>query len=216
MDLEGVKKRLLESIGREVRERRVLKAMERVPREAFVPQESRHLAYEDVPLPIGYGQTVSQPYIVALMTQALEVGDTDRILEVGTGSGYQAAILAELAREVVSVERVESLAKRARAALLSLGYSNVDVRIAGKTIGCPQEAPYEGIVVTAASPKLLTSLLEQLAPKGRLVIPVGSVREQELMKVVKSEGGYSVVSLGNCRFVPLIGEGAWDSKHDLH
>ncbi len=216
MGLSDAKKRLLKSIGSDIHDERVLQAMEKVPREKFVPKESRHLAYEDIPLPIGYGQTISQPYIVALMTQALELESTDKVLEVGTGSGYQAAILAELAGRVISVERIEFLAEGARTLLRSLGYPSIEVRTTREGIGYPEEAPYDGIIVTAASPKLLSSLLEQLSSGGRLVIPVGSAREQELMKIVKSNDGYSVRTLGNCRFVPLIGRGAWESEHDFH
>jgi protein-L-isoaspartate(D-aspartate) O-methyltransferase len=175
-----------------------------------VPTESRHLSYEDIPLPIGEDQTISQPYIVALMTQALDLKDGDTVMELGTGSGYQAAILSLLARKVYSVERVASLAEKAGALLASLGYGNVDVRLAGSVLGCPEEPPFDAIIVTAASPRLPRVLLEQMAQGGRLVIPVGSQQEQGLVKVVKTDDGYSISNLGSCRFVPLLGKGAWD------
>ncbi len=215
MNIEKAREHLLESIRNEVDDEPVLQAMRKVPRELFVPAESRHLAYEDIPLPIGYGQTISQPLIVAMMTQALEVLPTDKVLEIGTGSGYQAAVLANLARKVVSMERIKALADSAQTTLSQLGYSNVEIRLAGDDIGCPSEGLFNGIVVTAASPKLLTSLLQQMVIGGRLVIPVGSSREQELMKVTKSQDGFSVKSMGSCRFVPLIGKGAWASDQDF-
>ncbi len=184
--------------------------MSRVTRHEFIPEESRHLAYEDIPLPIGEGQTVSQPYIVAMMINALDLRRTDQVLEVGTGSGYQAAVLAEMAVEVITVERIESLAEAARQRLGELGYTNVAVEVATDALGWPEGAPYNAIVVAASAPKLPRYLMEQLAEGGRMVVPVGSLRDQELMKVTRSGEDYSVENLGGCRFVPLIGVGAWD------
>ena len=178
--LDEARRLLFRRIRSEIRDSRVVEAMERVPREAFVPDESRHLAYEDHPLPIGEGQTISQPFIVALMLEALELRRSDRVLEVGTGSGYQAALLGELAREVVSVERIDSLAAHARECLASLGYTNVAVEVAGDRLGWPDGAPYDAIVVAAASPMLPRSLREQLGVGGRMIIPVGSSSMQEL------------------------------------
>jgi protein-L-isoaspartate(D-aspartate) O-methyltransferase len=192
---------------------KVVEAMERVPREAFIPEDVRHLAYEDAPLPIGEGQTISQPFIVALMVSALELRRSDKALEVGTGSGYQAAILAELASRVVTVERVQTLADSARARLASLGYANVEVLLAGAQLGWPAEAPYDAIIVAAGAPKLPRELIDQLTVGGRLVVPVGSLDSQELMKVTRTQDGFSVRSLGPCRFVPLIGEGAWPQEN---
>jgi protein-L-isoaspartate(D-aspartate) O-methyltransferase len=214
-DLERVKRELFQNLRREIGDERVIRVMEQVPRELFIPVASRHLAYDDIPLPIGEGQTISQPYIVALMTSALELKETDRVLELGTGSGYQAAILARLVPKgrVITVERIQSLAQSARTLLESMGYRNIQVRLAGETLGCPEEAPYDAIIVTAGAPKLPKALLDQLAQGGRMVIPVGSIREQELMKVVKTEEGYSVKTLGPCRFVPLVGEGAWPEDY---
>ena len=185
--------------------------MERVPRECFIPPEARHMAYLDIPLGIGEGQTISQPYIVALMTEALELRGYERVLEVGTGSGYQAAILSLLVPQgqVTTVERVPSLAESARTALQKLGYDNVTVELAGPILGAPHRAPFDAIIVTAASPKVPDSLVSQLAIGGRLVIPVGSRDNQELMKVIRTDEGISLRWLGPCRFVPLIGREAF-------
>jgi len=213
-NLEKAKRELFHKLRREIRDDRVLQVMEKVPREIFIPPSHRHLAYEDIPVPIGEGQTISQPYIVAMMTSALELKETDQVLELGTGSGYQTAILACLVPRgrVVSVERVPSLASRARSLLTSLGLVNVRVLEAGNVLGYPELAPYNAIVVTAAAPRLPPSLLSQLAPGGRMVIPVGTLQEQELMKVVKTSDGYNVHALGPCRFVPLIGPEAWPEE----
>ena len=188
---------------------RVIQAMERVPREMFVPEESRHLAYEDVPVPIGEGQTISQPLIVALMVSALELRRTDRALEIGSGSGYQAAIVAMLAAQVIGVERLGSLAESARERLAALGYDNVEIVLADKRLGWEKESPYDAIIVAAGAPKLPRELMGQLAVGGRLIVPVGSMENQELMKVTRSADAYSVRTMGACRFVPLLGEGAW-------
>lgn len=207
--MEDKKRRLIEHLRRDVSDVRVLEAMTRVPRDLFVPWDSRHLAYEDIPLPIGQDQTISQPLIVAMMVAALAVKSTDKVLEVGTGSGYQASVLSLLAREVVTTERLPDLAGAARERLASLGCDNVVVRPAGDVLGCPEEAPFDAIVVAAAAPRLPMVLLDQLADGGRMVIPVGSLHQQELNRVEKNRDGFSVKSLGPCRFVPLIGPGAW-------
>ena len=209
-EMTQAKRRLFDGLRREIPGKAVLDAMENVPRELFVPEESRHLSYEDIPLPIGEGQTISQPYIIAVMTNALEIEDQDMVLELGTGSGYQAAILSLLARKVYSIERVATLAEQAGTLLASLGYSNIEVRLAGSELGCPEESPFDAIIVTAASPRLPRVLLEQMANGGRLVIPVGSQQEQGLVKVIRTDDGYSISNLGSCRFVPLLGKGAWD------
>lgn len=207
--LSRSKTALLAELAQDVSSRRVLDAIARVPREQFVPEELRVHAYDNRPLPIGYGQTISQPLIVALMTQALELVGDERVLEVGTGSGYQAALLSHLAGEVFSVERVAQLAQRAQRILGELEFSNVRVRVASDTLGWPEEAPYDAIIVTAGAPRVPQELLEQLAAGGRLVIPVGSRDLQELVRVVGGPEGPVMTNLGPCRFVPLVGGGAW-------
>jgi len=187
----------------------VLKVMRSIPRELFVPVGSRQLAYEDRPLPIGYDQTISQPFIIALMTEALELKGDEKVLEVGTGSGYQAAILAKLARRVVTTERVSALAEAAKKVLDSLGFTNIEVHLAEETLGWQKGAPYDAIIVTAGAPRVPPDLLAQLAIGGRLVIPVGSRYIQELYKITKGKKKNVVENLGGCRFVSLIGKGAW-------
>jgi protein-L-isoaspartate(D-aspartate) O-methyltransferase len=211
-DFAADRAKLIEHLRREIKDERVLNAMERIPREMFIPQSSQQAAYEDRPLPIGLGQTISQPFIVALMTEALELEGQEKVLEVGTGSGYQAAILAELAKLVITVERLDTLAHQAEGVLRQLGYNNVKVHLAGPSIGWPEEAPYDAIIVTAAAPVVSPELVEQLSVGGRMVIPVGSRFEQQLLKVVKRQAGYQYEDLGGCRFVPLIGQGAWQEE----
>lgn len=212
MKLEKDREKLIEHLRREISDERVLNAMARVRRELFIPRTSRHLAYEDRPLPIGEGQTISQPFIVALMTQALELVGTEKVLELGTGSGYQAAILAELARGVITLERLQKLANKARRTLEKLAYTNVQVHLASRTLGWRAEAPYDAIMVTAAAPSIPKELIDQLVIGGRLVIPVGSRWEQDLLQVIKQEQGFTVKNLTPCRFVPLIGEEAWSEE----
>jgi protein-L-isoaspartate(D-aspartate) O-methyltransferase len=209
VDLERARRNLLSYLDHEIADKRVVEAMKRVPREAFVSPEQFHSAYDDRPLSIGFGQTISQPFIVALMVQALELKGNEKVLELGTGSGYEAAILAELAQKVVTVECVPELAESAKQVLDKLGYSSVEVHVAGKTLGWPEGAPYDAIIVSAGAPSLPQALVEQLSLNGRLVIPVGSRWQQELLKVTKLRRGNRVENLGGCYFVPLIGEGAW-------
>ena len=201
---------LLAQLRAEVDDQRVIRAIMRVPREEFVPDNLRVCAYDDSPLPIGRGQTISQPLMVGLMVSALMVTRADRVLEVGTGSGYQAAVLAELAGQVVSVERIPDLMAGAAKALGRLGYGNVEVRQAGAELGLPEEAPFDAIIVAASAPKMPTSLIDQLGEGGRLVVPVGPIESQELMRVIRGPRDLSIHTLGGCRFVPLIGRGAWD------
>ncbi len=194
---------------RGVADPRLLAAMRRVPRHRFVPQALWDQAYNDYPLPIGEDQTISQPYIVALMTEALELKETDRVLEIGTGSGYQAAILADLAAEVYSIDRLASLAEQARKVLTELGYKNFQVRVGDGTLGWPEDAPYDAILVTAGTPQVPRPLVEQLALGGRLVVPVGDRFSQTLTRALKTEDGVKFDYLGGCRFVRLIGKYGW-------
>jgi protein-L-isoaspartate(D-aspartate) O-methyltransferase len=209
-DLEWARENLLRYLDHEIADKRVVEAMKHVPREAFVSLEQCHAAYDDRPLSIGFGQTISQPFIVALMIQALVLKKDEKVLELGTGSGYETAILAELAQKVVTVECIRELAESAKQVLDKLGYSNIEVHIAGRTLGWPEGAPYDAIVVSAGAPTVPQVLLEQLTWNGRLVIPVGSRWQQDLLKLTKLKKGNRIENLGGCYFVPLIGEGAWE------
>jgi protein-L-isoaspartate(D-aspartate) O-methyltransferase len=209
-ELDEPRRLLVEELRRTgIADERVLAAIGRVRREVFVPAGLAARAYENVALPIGLGQTISQPYVVALMSQELELVGTERVLEVGTGSGYQAAILASLAREVVSVERRPELLASAQRALDALHCANVELHEANGTLGWPAGAPYERIIVTAAGPEVPAALLEQLAPDGRLVMPVGTLKAQRLVLVRRIGAGFEETALGGVRFVPLVGEGGW-------
>lgn len=210
MDFTAARAGLVAHLRTEIKDKRVLAVMSHVPRELFVPPELRNLAYDDTPLPIGQDQTISQPLIIALMTEALELKGEENVLEIGTGSGYQAAILAELARRVITVERLPALAESAKKVLASLGYTNVEVHRAGETLGWPAEAPYAAIMVTAAAPEVPADLLAQLATGGRMVIPVGSRYTQDLYKITRGKKKNKIQNLGGCRFVALIGKGAWE------
>jgi len=190
-----------------IRDRRVLAAVERVPREAFVPPELRHVAEADAPLPIGSGQTISQPYVVAYMTAALQLGGDERVLEVGTGSGYQTAVLAGLAREVFTVEILPELAAAARERLAALDCHNVRFRVGDGGLGWPEEAPFDRILVTAAAPAVPPALLDQLAPGGRLILPVGPPHGEQRLELHRREpdGRVEAELLAEVRFVPLRG-----------
>ena len=198
--------------GRGIESPRVLEAMSSVPRHLFVPPEHIFRAYADEPLPIGEGQTISQPFMVAAMTAALLLDGRERVLEIGAGSGYQAAVVSLLAREVIAVESHSALAIAARERLLRLGYRNVRIEQGDGSVGWPSEAPYDAILVTAAAPAVPPPLLEQLADGGRLVLPVGSANEQELIRLVKRGESTSREPLVACRFVPLLGRYGWRSK----
>ncbi|MDY6850946.1 MAG: protein-L-isoaspartate(D-aspartate) O-methyltransferase [Thermodesulfobacteriota bacterium] len=203
-------------IARGIRDRRVLEAMERLPRHIFVEEALLPRAYGDFPLPIGEQQTISQPYIVALMTESLELTGTERVLEIGSGSGYQTAILADLCYRVYSVERIRSLMIRARKTVEDLGYRNVIFRLTDGTGGWLDQAPFDAILVTAGGPEIPRPLIDQLAPCGRLVMPVGRTRlSQDLIKAVKDKSGRLIrSSLGGCRFVDLVGRHGWsDNKN---
>jgi protein-L-isoaspartate(D-aspartate) O-methyltransferase len=211
-DFAAAQKALVEGLRQEIRDARVLEAMRRVPREKFVPEQYQRYAYDDRPLPIGHGQTISQPLMVAMMTEVLRLTGREKVLEVGTGSGYQAAILAQLAREVVTVERMMELADVAAQRLRELGYRNFSVYVNEKGLGWPPKAPYDAILVTAGAPQIPPALVDQLAIGGRLVIPVGGRRVQQLLRVVRQREGTTVTRHGQCRFVPLVGEGAWEEE----
>lgn len=201
--------------SRDIRDPRVLDAMRKVPRHAFVPEDVRAEAYRDGPLPIGEGQTISQPYIVALMTEALRIAPDARVLEIGTGSGYAAAVLAELASDVVTLERHPALAERAATILARLGITNVHVHIADGTLGWPEGAPYDAIAVTASGPTVPPALREQLAIGGRLVIPVGPDPERQQLLLVERTGANEFAETNICpvRFVPLVGQRGWGEEN---
>ena len=196
--------------GRDIVDERVLAAMERVPRELFVPEEERGRAYDDAALPIGHDQTISQPYMVARIAEALGLTGGERVLDVGTGSGYQAAVLAELGAEVHTIERIEELAEQARANLAAAGYNRVEVHVGDGTLGLPQHAPFEAIAVAAAAPGLPQRLYDQLEPRGRLAVPVGGRWGQRLEVIVRSPEGPAIVRSVPCRFVPLVGQEGFD------
>ncbi|MBW2035960.1 MAG: protein-L-isoaspartate(D-aspartate) O-methyltransferase [Deltaproteobacteria bacterium] len=195
--------------ARGINDQRVLAAMRKVPRHLFVSEAFQDQAYGDFPLPIGEGQTISQPYIVAEMTQALELTKDDRVLEIGTGCGYQAAILAELAYRVYTIERIRSLFITARKTLDRLHYHNVVARCSDGTLGWPEESPFDAIIVTAGAPEVPRALVDQLRTGGRLVIPVGGHFSQTLLKIIRQKDGLREINLGGCRFVKLIGKQGW-------
>ncbi len=196
-------------VPRGIRDRRVLEAMKTVPRERFVDDPMKPHAYDDSPLPIGQNQTISQPYMVALMTEALELKGGEKTLEIGTGSGYQAAILAELSRALYTVERIQALLVRAREILENLGYKNIFYKAYDGTMGWEEHQPYDAIMVTAGAPHVPQPLYDQLAEGGRMVIPVGDRFGQELMKIIKQDGQMIQEPLGGCRFVALKGAYGW-------
>ena len=199
---------------RGIRDERVLAAMERVPRELFVPAALARDAYSDGALPIGEGQTISQPYIVAAMCELLHLRGDERVLDVGTGSGYAAAVLAELAAEVVSIEVVPELARRAREALEDAGYRSVEVRVGDGSLGVPERAPFAAISVAAAAPEVPPALVAQLAEGGRIVVPRGSRRSQRLVLLTRSASGLVETDSLPCRFVPLVGAGGFPGRDE--
>jgi protein-L-isoaspartate(D-aspartate) O-methyltransferase len=200
----------LREIG--VSDKRVLAAIGAVPREVFVPATFRHQAYEDYPLEIGEGQTISQPSVVARITELAEVGSRDRVLEIGAGSGYQAAVLAQLARFVFTLERLPRLAEAARARLSELGYANVSVQIMDGSLGWRARAPFEVIIVSAAAPSIPRALTEQLTDGGRLVVPIGELRRQQLVRVVRRGDRFEESSHGPATFVPLVGRDGFQGQ----
>ncbi|GAB4174448.1 MAG: protein-L-isoaspartate(D-aspartate) O-methyltransferase [Geothermobacteraceae bacterium] len=195
--------------GRGISDPKVLAAMSEVPRHLFVEPALESQAYSDTPLPIGFRQTISQPYMVGFMTAALELTGEERVLEVGTGSGYQAAVLARIARRVYTVERIPELARRARRLFDQLGLANINLKVSDGTIGWAAEAPFDAIIVTAGSPSVPPEYLQQLADGGRLVIPVGSREGQVLKRIVRTGESWEEENLLGCRFVPLVGQKGW-------
>ncbi|MBM4064597.1 MAG: protein-L-isoaspartate(D-aspartate) O-methyltransferase [Planctomycetes bacterium] len=196
-------------VSRGIHDERVLKAMSEIPRHEFVPESYRHAAYEDCPLPIGEGQTISQPFMVAIMTQCLELKGEEKVLEIGTGSGYQAAVLSRLAGHVYTIERHEALALKAKLVLQETGCNNVDVITGDGSLGLPDKAPFQGIIITACAPHIPKSLIDQLEIDGRLVIPIGNPYNQVLHRIVKTGQGIKSQGILECAFVPLIGKEGW-------
>jgi protein-L-isoaspartate(D-aspartate) O-methyltransferase len=191
--------------GRGIHDERVLESMGRVPREVFVDERDRRRAYRDMPLRIGFGQTISQPYMVAIICQVAELKEGQRVLDIGTGSGYQAAVLADMGATVHTIERIPELAERARARLAEAGYDAVEVSVGDGSLGLPEHGPYDAIVVAAAAPAMPESLYDELRPGGRLVVPVGGQEGQRLEVIVRSPEGPAVIRSVPCRFVPLVG-----------
>ena len=216
MDYDNLRALMVKTqlIPRGITDKRVLDAMERVPRHLFVESSTISNAYSDMALPIGNGQTISQPYMVAVMTELLELSGTERVLEVGTGSGYQAAVLAELSRAVFTIERIASLAEMAKKKFRDLSYSTIHVRIGDGTLGWAEEAPFDRIIITAASPAIPEPLICQLADEGIIVIPVGSLYSQQLLKYRKLPEKPTREYHTPCVFVPLIGEHAWSKDQE--
>lgn len=214
MDFAALREKMVKEqlIPRGIKEPGVLAAFGKVPRHKFVPEKYLDSAYADLPLPIGAGQTISQPYMAALMTQCLELSGEQSVLEIGTGSGYQAAILAELAGKVYSVERLDALAKQSQRRLQDLGYQNIRIKVADGSAGWPEFAPYDKIIVTAASPAIPRPFIEQLNIGAKLVIPVGGSANQVLTQVVKHKDKIETEELCGCVFVPLLGEYGWRKK----
>jgi protein-L-isoaspartate(D-aspartate) O-methyltransferase len=210
MKLTSMKTKLIESLQNNIKNKQVIAAIAKVPREQFIPPEIHHLAYEDRALPIGHDQTISQPYIVALMTEALQLSGSERVLEIGTGSGYQTAILAELSSWVVTVERISEFVVTAKELLNKLGYHNIEFHTAGEDLGWKSGAPYDAIMVTAGAPTIPVDLVDQLSIGGCMIIPVGTRWIQQLYKVTRNKKRNKVEDLGGCRFVSLIGKGAWE------
>lgn len=214
MDFPKARWKMVEEqiVSRGIKDPKLIEAMKKIPRHLFVEEALQNQAYTDHPLPIGEKQTISQPYMVALMSEALLLNGKEKVLEIGTGSGYQTAILAELSERVFSVERIRGLAIRARKLLYELGYFNVEIKIFDGTFGWAEESPFDAIAVTAGSPDIPQPLIDQLAIGGRLVIPVGDAFVQDLVRMTRTEEGMKREDLGGCRFVKLIGKYGWEAE----
>ncbi len=207
--LAASRQRMLDLLRRHIRDERVIAAMAAIPRERFVPAHLEQRAYDDNALAIGEGQTISQPLIVALMAEAMRIEPGDHVLEIGTGSGYAAAVLSRLARDVVTVERIADLGARAAATLAALRIENVRAIFPAKHLGCKEDAPYDAILISAGAPHIPRSLLDQLAEGGRLIVPIGTRHAQQLVRATKTHHGLTLERLGPCAFVPLIDDEAW-------
>lgn len=214
-DYASARKKMVDKqlAARGIGDRRVLSTMEEVPRHVFVPESLRYEAYDDNPLPIGHGQTISQPYMVALMTELLDLRGQERVLEIGTGCGYQAAVLSRLCDWVYTVELIEALSDMARGILVQCGYDNISFRVGDGTLGWPEEAPFDGIIVTAGAPDIPHTLVDQLAMGGRLVIPVGDRFAQTLKLAIKAKTGLQIENHSGCRFVDLVGKYGWSKSN---
>lgn len=215
MDYEILRERMVREqlMPRGIKNQKVLDAFRKVERHKFIPENLRNSAYADFPVPIGEGQTISQPYIVALMTECLNLNGQDKVLEIGTGSGYQAAILAELTGEVYTIERFETLAKRAEAILNELGYTNIKIKVGDGTLGWEEAAPFDKIIITAASPQIPLPLTEQLRENGKLILPLGESFSQVLTLVEKKKGKLEFMDICGCVFVPLVGKHGWSNRY---
>jgi len=215
MDYEILRERMVREqlMPRGIKNQRVLDAFRKVERHKFIPEDLRNSAYADFPIPIGEGQTISQPYIVALMTECLNLNGQDKVLEIGTGSGYQAAILAELVKEVYTIERFETLAKRAEAILNEFGYTNIKIKVGDGTLGWEEAAPFDKIMITAASPQIPLPLTEQLKENGKLILPLGESFSQVLTLVEKKKDKFEFMDICGCVFVPLIGKHGWSNRY---
>ena len=215
MDFDAAREKMVlqQLVDRGIKDQRVIRAFLKVPRHLFVEEALRERAYGDYPLPIGMNQTISQPYMVALMCELLELKGDEKVLEIGTGSGYETAILAELAERVFSIERIDFLIQNARTVLDNLRYNNVVMRVADGTYGWKEESPFDGVVVTAASPQIPKRLLDQLAANRHLVIPKGNAFSQTLFKITRTEKGFNSKSITGCVFVKLIGKYGWENEN---
>jgi len=215
MDWDLLRKRMVDEqlIPRGIKNKRVLGAFYKVQRHKFIPEDVLMSAYADFPLPIGEGQTISQPYIVALMTECLDLRGEEKVLEIGTGSGYQTAILAELTKEIYSVERFKNLAESAEAMLNELGYKNIGIKVGDGTLGWPEMGPFDRIIITAASPRIPLPLTEQLNESGKLILPLGESFSQVLTAVEKKNGKLESIEICGCIFVPLVGKYGWRNNH---
>lgn len=213
-DFKNLRDSMVENqlIPRGIKDRRVLDAMRKIPRHLFMDESMWYKAYDDAALPVGEGQTISQPYMVAAMTELLELKGVENVLEVGTGSGYQAALLAELAREVYTIERIQSLSDRARKVLRNLGYENIHLKVGDGTLGWPEAAPFDRILITAGAPEIPEPLIEQLSEGGIILAPVGDRFSQQLVRVTKQKGELSKEYHIPCVFVPLVGKYAWKKE----